>query len=177
MADGDRFSFALDLTPDDYQHYFSLLGQRQQSETRTTWPYVVAILAVFPVATFLGLYTPATRLAIGMSCGVAFALGLIAMMRVLRLEYAMTMRHLGARGAKEWKRFSVTIDADGVMAAGDDISIRSNWSAIRDVTVEHGGVMIWMGVLQAVHIPARAFASIAERDAVVTYLSARLERA
>lgn len=174
MADGDRFSFAIDLTPEDYQQYFSLLAQRQHGETSTTWPYVVAILSIFPVAIFLGQYTPATKLGIGMSCGVAFALGLIVMMRVVRLEYAITMRHLGARGPKEWKRLSITIDAGGVTAAGDDISIRSNWRAIRDVTVEQGGVIIWMGALQAVHIPARAFASIAERDAVVTYLSARL---
>lgn len=173
MVTADPYVYALDLTPDDYRHFYAAIGRQQSKPSR--WIYPVAISVSIPVAAVLAYYTPYDLFNVGVSCVIAFLFGMATMIVVVRIAYVGAMGRLAAIGAKDWTQFSVTLDDQGVDARGDGIAIQGRWPAVKDVTIENGMVLIWLGRLQAVPIPARAFASVAERDAVVAFVRGRIQ--
>jgi hypothetical protein len=172
MTTAGLYSYSLDLTPDDYRQFYNAIGRHQGKPPK--WIYPAAISVSIPVAIVLASFTRLRAFDIGVSCVIAFLLGMVAMIVVIQLLHAGAMRRLALIGAEDWTRYSVRIDDDGVDARGEGIAIQGRWSTVMDVTIEQDGLMIWLGRLQAVRIPERAFVNVAERDAVAAFVRSRM---
>jgi hypothetical protein len=172
MTTADQYSCSIDLTPDDYRQFYTSIGRRQGKPP--TWIYPAAIGASIPVAFILTSVTELRPFDIGISYVLAFLCGMAAMIFVMRIAQLGAMRRLSAICTEDWGRLSVTLDDEGVAAYGDGIMMQGRWPAVKDVTVEGEALIVWLGRLQAIRIPDRAFANVAERDAVMTLVRRRM---
>lgn len=175
MTTADHYSYTTDLTTEDYQQFYAVLGRRQGSK-RPGWIYLVALSCSIPVAVVLTYFTSYRPLNIGLNYVVAFWLGTLAMNTAIYVMHSGMISRISAIGTEDWKRFSVKVNDEGVAACGDGIMLKWQWPAVTDVTVEGEAVMVWFGRLQAVRIPDRAFADAAARDAVVALVRSRMTR-
>jgi hypothetical protein len=173
MTTTDHYSYATDLTPDDYRQFYAVICRRQ-AEKRPKWIYPLVLIFSFPVALVLTYFTSDRNLQIDPSYVLAFVLGTFAMNVAVLVIQSGVLRWMSVVEAEDWKRFSVKLDDDGVVACGDGIMMKWQWSTVKDVTVEGEAVMIWSGRLQAIRIPGRAFADAAARDAVVALVRSRI---
>jgi hypothetical protein len=172
MLAADPYAYSFDLTLNDYRQFYAAIGRYQGKPSK--WIYPGAISVSLPVAAVLAYFTPYNLFDVGVSCVLAFVLGMVTMVVVLRIAHVGAIRRLAAIGAEDWIHLSVTLDDHVVEARGDGIAIQGSWSAVKDVTIENGALLIWLGRLQAVPIPERAFASTAERDAVMAFARSRM---
>ncbi|QUS40275.1 YcxB family protein [Tardiphaga alba] len=168
----NQYSYAIDLTPDDYRQFYSAIGRHQGKPPN--WVYAVAMSLCIPAGIALASLTRLRPVDIGLHCGIAFLLGMFAMFVAVRFATASTIRQVALIGVEDCKRFSVSLDDEGVEAWSERFATKGRWSAVKDLTIENGALMVWLGRLQAVRIPDRAFADITERDAVVAFIRSRM---
>jgi hypothetical protein len=172
MANANHYSYSVGLTPDDYRQTYLSMGRHQGKAP--TWIYPAAISVSIPVAIVLTSFTPYRPIGMGASMVLAFLCGMAAMIAVMRVVQLGVMQRLSVIGVEDWPRLSVTLDEDGVAAHGDGIMMQGRWPAVKDVTMEGGAIIVWLGRLQAVRIPERAFADSDERDAVMAFVRSRM---
>jgi hypothetical protein len=172
VAEG--FSFSVELTPEDYRHLFVLMEQRQAQRTRIKYIYLFIALGAVPIALVLGILsrvmTPENNgWEVGALCALAFLIGMQAMLEAFRVVHARALRQSTSDAARTMNQASIRLDADGVKTGNDLNWTEWRWRAVSAVSVEDGSLMLWIGSQYGLRIPERAFGSVDEREAVLSY--------
>lgn len=78
MTTTDHYSYATDLTPDDYRQFYAVICRRR-AEKRPRWIYRLVLICSIPVALVLTYFTSNRNLLIDPNYVLAFVLGTFAM--------------------------------------------------------------------------------------------------
>lgn len=89
-----------------------------------------------------------------------------------RVVYRLVFRRYSQAG----KRIDAEIKDDGIAWRGESVSGQIAWGAVKTITELADACVIWLGKVEGMTLPARAFTSRAEYEAAVQFVKGHLAK-
>lgn len=163
--------------------YWRKLGERQKRSGRLSYSWVAAfavpvvVLAIPAALLALGILPQAILLPVYLWVVVAYLAGFFA----LRYEMLRALRQRGGalyRGNPIFaEERTVRLGTEGLDAGSRSLWQTIAYDAISEVELAADGVVVWVGTIIGIFVPARAFAGPAAPAAFVAALSERIAQA
>jgi len=178
-SDVQPIRLAVQLSADDYARYMAIF-QKRQSSTANSAIFTGALLIAIPVA-FAARSVAALETADHIAIDIAGFSGLFGCLTgFLTLGLALWIIRRRAIGAipssipNAYEKKTVTLDERALTIAGNLSQASWSWPAISSVTAQQGLVLFWIGSLNAMIIPDRAFPNADARAEAIAFAEAMI---
>lgn len=181
-SDVQPIRLAVQLNAGDYAQYMAIF-QKRQSSTADSAIFTGALLIAIPVSfaargvAALEAADPVAVELAGVSGLFGCLTGFLTLGLALWIARRRSMRAMPSRIPNAYEEKTVTLDERSITVTGKLSQASLSWPAISSVTAQQGLVLFWIGSLNAVIVPDRAFPNADARATAIAFAEARIAQA